>query len=264
MSCTQDLINGMGLPCKTYAGGIKEIYIAKYNRNVGYTYDANGDTITAMTNSLNVFKIFEQPFETATFDEASTSSDQNFTVANTSTLVAVLPFVTPETRNYLKILLAGQWTVIVKDNNNNYIIMGVTSPVSVNTAASSLGRAMEDLNGRTVTFTTKSKDLAYFVDPTIIDNLVQLNDLVAPTITLTALSATASSFTWTSVPDATAYQMEQSTSSTFSSVTTIYTGTTASYTVTGLTTNTNYYFRVKGTAPSVTSSNYGTIAIKTP
>lgn len=264
MACINDLINGFGLPCRDSSGGIKEIYIAKYNRNAAYTFtDSTQTIIGTFSNSTNAFKILELPPESATFDEASTGSDQNFTVSNAPTLVIALPYLTPETRNMLKILLKGFWTIIIRDNNDRYQMIGADSPVTVNTAASSLGRAYEDLAGRTITFTGKSKELAYFVDPAIIDNLIQLNDLAAPTITSLGISATGASFSWTAVPDATGYVMEQSTSPSFSPVTTIYTGTTASYTVSGLSTNTTYYFRVAGTSPAVTSKTYGTISIKT-
>lgn len=259
MSCITDLINGWGLPCREGSGGVSEIYIASFNRKRVYSYDANGDTIIDIKNSTNTFKVLELPPESATFEEVHTAS-----VSSAPTLVIMLPYVTAETRNLIKVLLKGWWTIIVKDTNGKYHIIGTEAPVYVSTGTSTLGKLMEDSNNRTITFTGKSKEVSYLVDPAIISDLVQDNDLAAPVITLTALSATASSFSWTSLSDATGYIVERSLNSDFDPATTVYTGVTASATVTGLTSSTTYYFRVAGTAPAVTSRTWGEISIKTP
>lgn len=65
---------------------------------------------------------------------------------------------------------------------------------------------------------------------------------------------------WDDVTGATSYTVERAESSDYTTaLTTVYTGSTSSYTDTELTNNTTYYYRVKATAVNHADSAYATI-----
>lgn len=68
---------------------------------------------------------------------------------------------------------------------------------------------------------------------------------------------------WDDVPNATAYEVEMATNSSFTGATTIYTGAVSGYTKTGLTQGTQYWFRVKATASGYNDSDLA-VATATP
>ena len=66
-----------------------------------------------------------------------------------------------------------------------------------------------------------------------------------PTLKLVdAIGATFYSISWSSVSDASSYQLQESTSPAFTSPTTLYNGTQTTYSVSGKTLGTTYYYRV--------------------
>lgn len=91
--------------------------------------------------------------------------------------------------------------------------------------------------------------------------------LVAP-IATAATNVASTSFTakWTTVPAATSYKLDVSTSSSFSSFVSGYNNLTVSGTsqsVTGLTVNTTYYYRVRSYSSLGTTGNSNTITVGT-
>ena len=91
--------------------------------------------------------------------------------------------------------------------------------------------------------------------------------LVAP-IATAATNVASTSFTanWTTVPAATSYRLDVSTSSSFSSFVSGYNNLTVSGTsqsVTGLTVNTTYYYRVRSYSSLGTTGNSNTITAGT-
>jgi len=85
--------------------------------------------------------------------------------------------------------------------------------------------------------------------------------LSAPSL-LSISGATSSALTikWSGVTNATSYTLERANTATFTGSTIVYSGTTTSFTNSGLTAATNYYFRVKATAPNYIASNYAVIS----
>lgn len=264
MACNISLTGGFQLGCLDNTGGTAEVYIASYDRSVVFTLDAD-EVITAMTNSANTFHLFEQAPETATFEEVETTNIQNGTVSYVPTAVIVLNKITPETRNLLRDLAKGYWRVIIKDNNGNYQLIGKNSPAYVSTATSSLGQATGDLSGRTITFTATAGEPAYFVDEALLPNVLEGMSIAAPTSFYpSALAATGATLNWSAVATATGYVVERSTTADFAVAIPVYTGALLTVAVTGLTTATHYYFRVKATRSDILTSTYKVIELTTP
>lgn len=84
--------------------------------------------------------------------------------------------------------------------------------------------------------------------------------LSAPSsLTATANSSTQITLNWTAVTNATGYVVERATNSGFTTgLTSVYTGAALTYVNTGLTTATQYYYRVKATGTGYTTSGYAT------
>lgn len=96
-------------------------------------------------------------------------------------------------------------------------------------------------------------------------NITTLAALAAPaTLVASGITSTQVTLTWDAVVGATGYLVEKSTSATFASgVTTVYTGALLTSNATGLTTATQYYFRVKATAANHNIVNYATTTATT-
>ena len=84
--------------------------------------------------------------------------------------------------------------------------------------------------------------------------------LTAPTLTLSGVGSSSAIATWTASTNATGYSLDRATNSGFSAgLTTVYTGTALTFSNTGLSSSTQYYYRVKATGTgSYTDSPYST------
>lgn len=81
--------------------------------------------------------------------------------------------------------------------------------------------------------------------------------LTAPTgFNISGATASALTISWSTVANATSYQVERANSASFTGSTTVYTGSTLTFNNTGLTASTNYYYRVKAKAANYNDSAY--------
>jgi hypothetical protein len=151
MSCA--LTAGYSLACKDSVGGLKKVYIDNFE-DVDYGAVSNGSISTATGG----FFEFELPMNTAQFTETVTSSVENGTTFYQTELSIVLPKLTAELRNQLKLLAQAKLAVIATDRNGAQWVMGLENGVYLTTGTSATGTAMGDLNGMTLTFTSMEKD----------------------------------------------------------------------------------------------------------
>lgn len=81
--------------------------------------------------------------------------------------------------------------------------------------------------------------------------------LTAPTgFNISGATASAITISWSSVINATSYQVERANNAGYTGSTTVYTGSTLSFNNTGLTASTNYFYRVKAKAANYNDSAY--------
>lgn len=93
-----------------------------------------------------------------------------------------------------------------------------------------------------------------FVGPSVINATLSI-----PVLTAIPFSSTVVNLSWTSVPHATSYFIERATNSGFTvGLTSIYSSNALLFSDTGLTTATNYYYRITAMAFAYTNSLYGT------
>lgn len=163
MSCIID--NGFALGCNSI-GGIEKVYIGTYNPDVVYTLDVD-NIVTAATAGGTVY-LFEQDIEFAGLTQTGQFSRENGTVFYESTLSVKFVDLNAALRNTVLALAKAPIFAIVKSNTGNFFILGVQSPGRATEGTSSLGLAMGDMNGASMTFTFKSQDGAFLLDEPVL------------------------------------------------------------------------------------------------
>ena len=84
----------------------------------------------------------------------------------------------------------------------------------------------------------------------------------APTISIGAVTGSSIALSWTSITGATSYSLQRDTNSSFTSATTIATQSGTSFTSSGLSSGTTYYYRVNATNSDSTSAWSATASVR--
>jgi hypothetical protein len=161
MACL--LNTGYTLGCRDSIGGISLAYIGNFDADQLYTIDANNN-ITGVTGSTVSYYTFEQEMETGSFAQEGAYSTENGTVFFTQNLSLVFHKNDAALRNQLLILSQANLSVIVKDQRNEYWLVGKQNGVRVTAGAMNTGKAFGDLNGVTITLTGKEPEPAFRID----------------------------------------------------------------------------------------------------
>jgi len=203
MSATCPLSYGYQYPCRV-PSGIQAVYITSFggtfssgSTNVPYpsngypfTLDAiststsfqtftlpNGATFTSVgygsvvgvtgsgTPPITFYK-FNQRLEQGSYLESGIYGE-NGSAGFSQKLEITLEGYDTATKNQIQILNKGSWSVIVLDQNNNYVLMGYQNPVLVTTADGGLGKTYNDGVKTTLTFESKSISQAPTVNPAV-------------------------------------------------------------------------------------------------
>lgn len=184
MACNTATLNGISAQCHTATGGIKRVLIAnRDNVEIG-TPDAEGviTTITLKDNEYFAQWYFRK--NTGSFTTSLTSDPTIGTQAVTTELNLQFTKVEAVKRLEIQSAINAAAVVIVelqdkiKDEDsgtlkNQFILLGYDNEVSITSVNMQSGTAATDLNGFTLTFQDVSVELPYFVDDSIIDNLVK-------------------------------------------------------------------------------------------
>tara|TARA_R100000544_G_C2221579_1_gene57902 strand:- start:195 stop:707 length:513 start_codon:yes stop_codon:yes gene_type:complete len=153
MSCI--LSSGIALGCKDSLGGIKEVYIANYDKTAVYAYDSD-DIIDGLTGA-GTFYTFEQRNEAGEFTQTGNHSVENGTNFWSQMVNLVFTKNDAENRNILKVLAQSKLLIIVKDQNDSYWVVGEGNGADLTASTVGAGKAYGDLNGSTVSFEAKEK-----------------------------------------------------------------------------------------------------------
>ncbi len=152
MACL--LTNGYTIPCRSVAG-VQKIWIGQWNgTTLTYTQDADG-TIGTFSAGTASYYGFNQPIETSSYTFPAEVSVENNAIVYTQTLTVTIHSMSQTLSNTIKILGQGTWRAIILDKNGNYFFMGLAGPAQVSAIEGGLGKASTDLNGATLTFTSK-------------------------------------------------------------------------------------------------------------
>jgi hypothetical protein len=169
MACT--LVQGRAIDCRDAVGGVAEVYIAEFT-NVDSVTDSSG-TVTAISMaSGSKYWIYRMEKENASLVERETASVENGTIFYEQELTFTLKKMSASLRNEIKNLAQNRLSIIVKDNNGVYWLMGQVNAVDkVGTNEAVTGQAFGDLQGYTLTFMGKEGAPMNIVDTSLFPGL---------------------------------------------------------------------------------------------
>lgn len=182
MACTQ-ILKGIALDCEASVGGIKEVYIARYEDvtskpTVSSTIEVDGESVTLdgdMITAINgAGKFHKYSFRKQTGSMTSTLNVDETAGINYVSTELSLVFTKMETRKRVEIaaMALGQLVVIVKDGNNKFWYMGYDDYVSSSAGSGNTGTAKGDSNNYSITLKDESDSYPYEVHPSIIEALI--------------------------------------------------------------------------------------------
>jgi hypothetical protein len=168
MSCalTQDYSFG----CDVGAGGLKEVYLIELE-NVDSVTESSG-TVTAITKATGkIFRKYQLVQDTATAEETLTGNLQNGTLYYAQKVTLVINKQNVAVRNEILLLAKNRLAVVTVDNNDTYRLYGWDQGLRLNEGSAATGTAWGDRNGYTLTFSGNQRELALFVQDSVIATL---------------------------------------------------------------------------------------------
>ena len=153
------LTSGIPLGCLDSTGGIKNVYVAKFDAT-GTTFSANSESqITGITSSESFFT-FKFRNQTSSFAEEGSHSVENGTNMWTQTVTMVFHKLESAKRNAILLLAKTDTHVIVQTQNDDYWVIGKINSANLLSSASAAGQAFADLNGYTISLVATEPEMA--------------------------------------------------------------------------------------------------------
>lgn len=168
MSCalTQDYSFG----CDVGAGGLKELYLIELE-NIDTITESSG-TVTAITKlSGKIFRKYQLVQDTATAEETLTGNLQNGTLYYAQKATLVINKQNVAMRNEILLLAKNRLVIVTVDNNDTYRLYGWDQGLRLNEGSAATGTAWGDRNGYTLTFSGNQRELALFVQASVLATL---------------------------------------------------------------------------------------------
>jgi hypothetical protein len=171
MAC--DISAGRLEPCKDNVGGLDAIYFVNYDDlpSTQITLDVD-DQVTAIGGTPTAYKY--ELKGTSNLETAITSSRDNGTTFFDAVLNIMLKKQDLGTHKEVKLLSWGRPKIFVKDNNNNYFLVGYEHGADVNGGSIVTGAAFGDMAGYNLTFQAMEKLPHLFVNATSDQTLANL------------------------------------------------------------------------------------------
>ncbi len=170
MAC--DITTGRGIPCLNAKPGIDRFYLIPRTELGKEAFTISGGEVTGLDTSITeVFKFDIRGDDENVFNnnKPETGRSSGATTYNEEFIVK-LAKVDKETTQELDNIAKSTPNVVVKDNNGNYRLMGLSEGTYLNIQEAS-GGAKTDFNGYTLTFTATEFEPAPFVDESTITSL---------------------------------------------------------------------------------------------
>lgn len=170
MACTSQVLKGLANDCLGSKGGIKEAFIATYDKVSGVTL--SGDVITGISGDTSFLPFY---FKKNTGNFTSTL---NVDAANGVSYVSTeinLTFLRMETTKRLEMnaLALGDMAVVVVDSNDVAWYFGYDNAVTATAGTGETGTQPTDGNKYTIQLTDESNLFPYEVSASVVAKLRQ-------------------------------------------------------------------------------------------
>jgi hypothetical protein len=159
MAC--DLTSGRLWQCKEQVGGINTVYFADFGDLSGLTVTDGAIASGALTGKT--LYQYQLPDYTGNLTETLTASAESGSIFYEQVLEITLHKLRALDSDEIKLLAKGRPHIIVKDNNDNLLLLGKIKGMNVTTVAGQSGTAAGDMSGYVLSFTGSEYDAAPFV-----------------------------------------------------------------------------------------------------
>ena len=161
MAC--NLTTGFEVGCNDSIGGVAEFWIANMPEGFVAGTDGSGE-VTSLTSTTPADLIYRK-YECTNAQGASsvmndnpTVNDQNGTSYFDQTATYVLNKMEKAKRNEVKMIARAKMSIIIKDNNGVYWLMGAINGVRLTAGENGTGTALGDRNGYSLSFQAQEFD----------------------------------------------------------------------------------------------------------
>lgn len=169
MSCA--LTSDYNFGCDVGSGGVaKEVYIIELE-NIDSVTESSG-TLTAITKATGkVFRKYQLVQDTALFEESMVGNRPNGTLYYSQKGSIIINKQQVSVRNEILLLAKNNIAIVMQDNNATYRLFGRDQGLALTTGSATTGTAWGDRNGYTLEFTGNERELAPFVQDSVIATL---------------------------------------------------------------------------------------------
>lgn len=154
MSCTNYTLKGITNDCATSKGGIREVYIADWQKDL-FTLGETSDTVASLKPDAKFYKFFIKK-NTSSFTSTATIDLANGVNYVSTELNLVFTRMETSKRIEMSALLLNDVAVIVVDSNNKAWCLGLNNPVNASAGTAESGTAASDGNKYSITLTDES------------------------------------------------------------------------------------------------------------
>jgi hypothetical protein len=166
MACL--LTQSIALDCKDAVGGIKSIHLVNWAKT-GFTV-ASGEVTATTVVSGDVYT-YDIPKATGSMANTTNVSVENGTVYNSTDVAFRLRRMSTTKRNEMKLLAQGRTFCIVKNNNDEYWLVGKESGCEVSAMTANTGTAFGDMNGYEITLQAMDSEQPYKLSGAVVTSL---------------------------------------------------------------------------------------------
>jgi hypothetical protein len=164
------LTQGYVFGCDVGAGGTKEAWLIELE-NIDTITESSG-LITAITKKAGkVFRKYQLVQDTASFGEDITGNVQNGTLYYAQRGTIIINKQQVAVRNEIMLLAKNRLGIVIRDNNGDARMYGRVDGMRLLGGTAETGTAWADRNGYTLNFTGNERDLAPFVQESVLATL---------------------------------------------------------------------------------------------
>ena len=158
MAC--NLTEGFAVGCNDSIGGVAEFWIANMPTDFVAGTDGSGEVTGLAGTGLTYFKYECTNAQGAAslMNDNPTVNDQNGSSYFDQTATYVLNKMEKTKRNEIKMIARAKMSIIIKDNNGIYWLMGAINGVRLTAGENGTGTALGDRNGYSLSFQAQEFD----------------------------------------------------------------------------------------------------------